>query len=106
MFFDDEEDDLLGDDPTEDQLEALLLEEEGDLSSDLDEGPSAFAAAEEYAKLLEDDVDEKTIEEFRAKRKKKKGTKKPSDSQKSNLGKRKSSGFKKNDRNPKRSKRF
>lgn len=72
-----DDNDLLND-PTEEQLEAMLLaddELDSDDSDDLDGAPSAFAAAEEYAKLLEDDVEESVIEEFRTKHGKKKKTK-------------------------------
>merc|ERR1711879_1121984 len=85
-------------DPSEAQLEAMLMAEESDSDdSDLDGAPSAFAAAEEYAKLLEDDVDQSIVDEFRAKRKK---GKKKEEKPKANLGKRKFKG-KQNPKSPK-----
>ena len=89
--FDQEEDeDEMLNDPSESQLEAMLLaddELDSDDDSDLDGAPTAFAAAEEYAKLLEDDVDQSVIDDFRAKRKKsKKGA---TNNNSGNLGKRK-----------------
>lgn len=107
-FYDDSDNETGFDmnDPTEAQLEALLLEDEDlDSDSDMDTGPTAFAAAEEYAKLLEDDVDERTVEAFRAQhRKKKKGTT-PTPSKPSVIGKRKNAptgDYKKNFKKQKR----
>merc|ERR1712137_540901 len=71
-FFDEDDETLDPNEPTEEQLEAMLLEGEdmSESESDFeDDGePSAFAAAEEYAKLLEDDVDEQVVQAFREQR--------------------------------------
>ena len=110
--FDEEDDDSEGDllnDPTEDQLEELLLNDEelmGELEDEEPEEATAFAAAEEYAELLEDDVDEDTLAKFRSKHKiKDKSTKPKGPKSKLSKGmqtKTKASGNKNNNNNNKK----